>query len=178
MPKLEKENKIEALTVKFKKAKVVYLTDFTGLNVAQITELRKKMRQVGIDYQVTKNTFASLAARQTGYDLLVSYFDGPTGLVFGVEDPIITAKVLLDFIKLYEKPKIKAGFTDGRLLSPEEIKNLSTLPSKTVLLSQVVSGLQAPLVKFVGVLQGILRNFLFTLEEIRTHKVDKDTDKI
>ena len=167
MARPEKEKTVQELTEKFKKAKAVYLTDFTGLDVIRTTELRKKLREQSVEYLVVKNTLAQLAAKNAGYDMLLDYLTGPTGMAFGVTDPIIPAKVLMDFIKDDTiKLSVKVGVVEGKMVTPKEVKQLALLPTRDVLLSQILAGFQAPIAGFVGVLGGILQKFVGTVDAI------------
>lgn len=166
MPKKDKEQKVLELTEKMKAAKSVYLTDFTGLNVPQATELRKKLREASVEYRVAKNTLTKLAAKNAGYEMLADYLTGPTGLAFGITDSIIPAKILTEFAKEGNKPTVKIGVIDGRLVNPGEVKQLALLPSREVLLSRVLAGFQAPIAGFVGVLGGILQKLVGTVDAI------------
>jgi len=167
MARPEKEKTVQELTEKFKKAKAIYLTDFTGLDVIRTTELRKKMREQSVEYLVVKNTLAQLAAKNAGYDMLLDYLTGPTGLAFGVTDPIIPAKVLTEFIKDDTiKLSVKVGVVEGKMVTPKEVKQLALLPTRDVLLSQILAGFQAPIAGFVGVLGGILQKFVGTVDAI------------
>src|SRR6266850_237266 len=116
----------------------IYVTDFTGLSVARITDLRRRLRAVGVEYVVVKNTLArrALTEQQLKDGGLESYLAGPTGLVLAGTDPIGAAKVLTDFAKEFEKPAIKAGLVDGKAITQAQVKHLASLPSKMQLLAQ------------------------------------------
>lgn len=173
MARPEKEKKVQDLTEKFRSAKAVYLTDFTGLDVIKATELRKKLREASVEYRVVKNTLAQLAAKNAGCDLLLDYLTGPTGLAFGIKDPIIPAKILTEFSKDNEKLRVKVGLMEGRIYDPREVKQLASLPSREELLAQVLSGLQSPISGFVGVLGGLLQKLVGTLDAIAKQKEGK-----
>jgi large subunit ribosomal protein L10 len=166
MARPEKEKKVQELTEKFRSAKAVYLTDFTGLDVIKATELRKKLREASVEYRVVKNTLAQLAAKNAGCDLLLDYLTGPTGLAFGIKDPIIPAKILTEFSKDNEKLKVKVGLMEGRVYDPRAVKQLAALPGREELLAQVLSGLQSPISGFVGALGGLLQKLVGTLDAI------------
>ena len=171
MARPEKEKKVQELTEKMRSAKAIYLTDFKGLNVVKTTELRRKFREASVDYRVVKNTLAQIAAKNAGLDMLLDYLTGPTGLAFGVKDPIIPAKILTEFTRDETiKLKVKVGVVDGKMIDPKEIKQLAMLPSREVLLSQVMAGLQAPIAGFVGALGGILQKFVATVDAVAKHK--------
>ncbi len=167
MPREDKEKQVKELTEIFKRAKAVYLTDFKGLGVNRTTELRKRFREQAVEYRVVKNTLAQLAAKNAGCDLLVDYLTGPTGLAFGIADPIVPARILTEFAKDEAvKLSVKVGLVEGAMFDPAAVKRLAALPTREVLLSQVLAGFQAPIAGFVGVLGGILQKFVGTVDAI------------
>lgn len=170
MIKQEKEKIVRELTEKLKTAKAIYLADFTGLDVVRATELRKKLRDASVEYQVVKNTLAQLAAKNAGMEMLLEYLTGPTGLAFGIKDPIIPAKILVEFAKNDGKPSVKMGIVEGKVVDVNQVKQLALLPSREVLLSQILSAMQSPISGLVGVLSGILRKFVGTVDAIAKQK--------
>jgi large subunit ribosomal protein L10 len=170
MIKQEKEKIVLELTEKMKSCKAIYLTDFTGLDVVRATELRKKLREASVEYQVVKNTLAQLAAKNAGMEMLLDYLTGPTGLAFGVKDPIIPAKILVEFAKNDDKPAVKVGVVEGRVVDVKQVKQLALLPSREVLISQILSAMQSPLSGLVGALEGIIRKFVGTVDAIAKQK--------
>jgi large subunit ribosomal protein L10 len=170
MLKQEKEKVVLELTEKMKSAKAIYLTDFTGLDVIRATELRKKLREASVEYQVVKNTLAQLAAKNAGMEMLMDYLTGPTGLAFGIKDPIVPAKILVEFGKDDNKPSVKVGVVEGKMVDVQQVKQLAMLPSREVLLSQVLSALQSPISGLVGALEGIIRKFVGTVDAIAKQK--------
>ncbi len=173
MIKQEKEKVVRELTEKMKEAKAIYLTDFTGLDVVRATELRKKLREASVEYQVVKNTLAQLAAKNAGMEMLLDYLTGPTGLAFGVKDPIVPAKILVDFAKNDDKPSVKVGVIDGKMIDIKQVKQLALLPSREVLLSQLLSVMQSPISGLVGALSGIIQKFVGTVDAIAKQKEGK-----
>jgi large subunit ribosomal protein L10 len=168
--KAQKAELVTSLASRLKRSPTIYVTDFTGLDVAQITQLRRKLRAAGAEYAVVKNTLvrrALAAAQVTGID---GHLDGPTALVLGGADPVASAKVLADFAKEHEKPAIKAGLVEGKTVSPAEVKHLAALPSKPELLAQLAGSLQGPLAGFVGMLNGLMWNMLGALEALHTKR--------
>lgn len=171
MAREDKEKQVRELTEIFKRAKSVYLTDFKGLDVNRTTELRKRFREQAVEYRVVKNTLAQLAAKNAGYDMLLEYLTGPTGLAFGITDPIVPARILSEFAKDETvKLLVKVGLVEGTLFDPKAVKQLANLPPRDVLISQVLAGLQAPIAGFVGVLGGILQKFVGTVDAIAKQK--------
>jgi large subunit ribosomal protein L10 len=168
--KAQKQESVTALATKLKRSPTVYVTDFTGLNVARITDLRRKLRAAGVEYVVVKNTLALRAfgeAQLTGLD---AHLAGPTALVLAGADPVAAAKVLSDFAKEHEKPAIKIGLVDGKAVTPEQVKRLATLPSRVELLAQLGGALQAPMANFVGALNGLLLMMVGALEALKTKR--------
>jgi large subunit ribosomal protein L10 len=173
MIKQEKEKIVQELTQKMKEAKAIYLTDFTGLDVVRATELRKKLRDASVEYQVVKNTLAQLAAKNAGMEMLLDYLTGPTGLAFGVKDPIIPAKILVEFAKDDDKPSVKMGLVEGKVVDVKQVKQLALLPSREVLISQILSAMQSPITGLVGALGGIIQKFVGTVDAIAKQKEAK-----
>ncbi len=167
MARLEKERQVEQLRAELAEAGNVILTDFRGLNVREISSLRRKLREVGVNYKVVKNTLLARAAESLGLARLTPYLSGPTGVVFCAEDPIAPAKVLHEFIRQMRKLEVRAGLLEGQVLSPEQIKALAELPPKPVILAQVLGTLQAPMSGLVGVLSGLQRNLVYALDQLR-----------
>jgi len=163
----EKAESVTTLTAKLKAAPSMYVTDFTGLNVARITDLRRRLRQAGGEYVVVKNTLARRALNDARVAGLDAHLAGPTALVLTGPDPVAAAKVLADFAREFEKPAVRVGLVDGKAVSPEQVKRLAALPSKAELLSQLGGALQAPMAGFVGALNGLLMNMVGALEALK-----------
>ncbi len=144
----EKELSVLKVVEKLKQSPCTIVADYRGLNVAQITQLRKNLREAGIEFAVTKNSLARRATAKLGLTELDEFLTGPTAIAFGKEDLVAPAKILTDFAKKNEKLTIKAGIVEGRVIGYEQIKALSELPSKEVLLSMLLSVLQAPVRNF------------------------------
>src|SRR5437867_4081785 len=170
--KAEKQEMVTALATRLRNASTVYVTDFTGLDVAKITQLRRRLRLAGggTDFVVVKNTLARRALADAQVQGLEAHLAGPTGLVLTGADPIAAAKVLADFAKEFEKPAIKVGLVDGKTVTPELVKRLASLPTKHELLAQLGGALQAPMAGFVGALNGLLMNMMGALEALRTKR--------
>src|SRR2546425_6282676 len=158
------------LEERLRRAPTVYITDFTGLDVAKLTQLRRRLRAAGVEYVVVKNTLALRALGDARVPGLEPHLAGPTGLVLGGADPVVAAKVLGDFAREFEKPAIKAGLVDGKTVTPEQVKRLASLPSRTELLARLGGALQAPMAGFVGALNGLLMNLVGALEALRTKR--------
>lgn len=170
MAMMEKEVIVSEIQQKFEKSKTVILADYRGLNVEEVTALRKKMREAGIDYKVLKNTMTSRAAKAANIEGLDQYLSGPTALAFSYNDYAAPAKILSDFAKNHKKLELKAGVLDGKVIDFNGVKDLADLPSREVLLGTLAGVMQAPIRGLATVLAGPLRNFAYALEAIRKQK--------
>ncbi len=166
----EKETMVDELSNLFEEANNIFITDYLGLNVAQITDFRKSLRDNNIKYRVAKNTLLKLAAKNKGHEDLAEYFQGPTAIAFGADDPTVPAKIIYDFKKKNEKPEVKAFWADGVLYTSDQLKALAELPSKDQLIAQLVGVISAPLTNLVGTLDGVIREFCVTLDQIAKQK--------
>ncbi len=168
MKKSEKEQLVSDLSAKLKGANSLYYTDFTGLNVKRMTELRRRLRRAGIEYVVIKNTLALRAVNDSG--LIGQKLKGPTGLVVG-KDAVGAAKILTDFAKEFEdKPAMKGGMLDGKSIDNAQVKRLAALPSRDQMLADLGAGLQSPMAAFVGALNGFLYMFAGALDALKTQR--------
>lgn len=165
----EKQKVVDDIKQKFQGSTGVVLADYRGLTVSQVTNLRVELRQAGVEYRVLKNTMVRRAADEVGIQGLEQYLEGPTAVAFSA-DPVAPAKILSEFSKKNKNLTIKAGVLEGKVIGPEKIKDLANLPSREVLLSQVLAGIQGPLQGMVNVLQGPIRKMGYALEEVRKLK--------
>jgi large subunit ribosomal protein L10 len=167
--KAQKQETVTTLAAQVAKSLTIYVTDFTGLNVAHITDLRRRLRAVGVEYVVVKNTLArrALTEWQLKDGGLEPFLAGPTALVLAGADPVGAAKVLTDFAREFEKPSIKVGLVEGKPVTQAQVKTLAALPSKTQLLAQLGGALQAPMAGFLGVLNGVLYSMVGALEALK-----------
>jgi len=172
--KAQKQEMVTALAARLRRSSTVYVTDFTGLDVAKITLLRRRLRQAGggggTDFVVVKNTLARRALADAQVQGLEAHLAGPTGLVLAGADPVAAAKVLADFAKEFEKPAIKVGLVDGKTVTPDLVRRLASLPTKHELLAQLGGALQAPMAGLLGALNGVLMNMVGALEALRTKR--------
>ena len=155
MSKTERQTQVAALTERLGAARNIYVTDFSGLSVGKITELRRRLRAAGARYVVVKNTLAqrALAANQIG--VLDDHLAGPTGLVLTGTDPLPAAKVLGEFAKEHQKPAVRIGLVDGKAVNPAYIKRLGELPGREALLGQFAGCLNGVLYQMVGALEAL-----------------------
>jgi large subunit ribosomal protein L10 len=171
MKREQKDVLVSGLQQRLVQSSTIYLTDFTGLSVKDMTDLRRRFRQAGVDFLVAKNTLALRALHAASIDSLDDVLAGPTGFVFAGSEPVGAAKVLADFRKDTEhKPAIKAGLVDGKRVTPEEVHQLAKLPTREELLSHAAGAFQGPLQGFVGALSGLLHQFVGALEGLRAQR--------
>jgi large subunit ribosomal protein L10 len=171
MSKIEEKKKIvQEIKQKLENATLVICTDFRGLNVDKVTELRRKLRVPGVEYRVFKNTMFRFALQEAGYEDIALQITGPNAVIFSQNDPVGPAKTIIDFAKTNKELEVKIGILEGQLLSPERIKDLAQLPPRDVLLAQVVGTMQAPITAFVRVLNANLTGLVRALDGIREQK--------
>src|SRR5216117_2247487 len=157
MPTLEKEKILKETGERIAGVKGIYLADLSGMTVEKVSLLRKKCRGEKVQVKFVKNTLLRRAFHAHGITQLDEHLVGPTGLVFSPEDEMVPARILTDFAKEHEKPRIKAAVLDGRLFDSRAIATLARLPSREILLSQILSTFIAPLTQFLGAIEATLR---------------------
>jgi len=166
--KISRERKtqiIDKLREDFSKCSIGILTDYRGLSAQEATALRRRLRDSGIEFRVVKNTLARFAAERAGKEELISSFDGPIAIAFGYSDIVEPARALADYIDSSKASlSIKGGFLSDRLLTAEDVKTLSTLPPREVLLAKVLGGMQAPISALVSHLATPIRGFIGLLQ--------------
>ena len=168
MKRTEKEQLVSELSQKLNTAQSLYYTDFTGLNVKRMTELRRRLKKAGVEYVVIKNTLALRAVNESG--LVSDTLKGPTGLVVA-KDPVSAAKVLTDFAKENEdKPAVKGGLLSGKRIDNAQLKRLASLPSREQMLADLGAGMQSPMAAFVGAINGLFYMFAGALEALKTQR--------
>lgn len=165
MKKTEKDKLVAELKQKLDGAKALYYTDFTGLNVKRMTDLRRRLRKANVEYVVIKNTLALRAVNDAG--LVGTKLKGQTGLVIA-KDAVAAAKVLADFAKENDaRPAVKGGLLDGKSVNVEQVKKLASMPSREQMLADLGAGLQSPMAAFVGALSGLMYMMVGALEARR-----------
>ena len=168
MKRTDKEQLVVELKEKIGGAQALYYTDFTGLNVKRMTELRRRLRKANVEYVVIKNTLALRAVNESG--LVGERLKGPTGLVMA-KDAVGAAKVLTDFAKENDqRPSVKGGMLDGTSIDAAQVKRLAAMPSRQQMLANLGAGLQSPLGAFVGALNGLLMTFVGALDALKTQR--------
>lgn len=171
MNRQEKDAFTAELQEKLAQARAIYLTDFTGMNVKQITNFRARLRREGLEYLVVKNTLAKRALDGLELPDIASFFSGPTGLVIGREDAVAAAKVLTDFARESDnRPAVKVGVVERREVAADQIRRLAELPPREVLLAQLAGGLQAPMARLAGGMSQMLAQFARAVEALRQQR--------
>ena len=163
-------NQVEQLTDKLSKAKAVYFTEYHGLNVGDITKLRSEFFKANVEYKVAKNTLIKLAAEQNMISGLDEVLVGSTAIAIAYDEPVAPAKVIKEFTKDNDLPRVKGILFDGEFLPGEEFKKLADMPSKEELLSQLVAMLNSPLQKLVSTLIAPMQNAVGVLNNLKEKK--------
>ncbi len=172
MQRAEKETSITELKERIDRAPSLYLTDFTGLNVKAMTQLRRSLRTSGAEYVVVKNRLAQRAFKESeGLPDIGSSFEGPTGLVFGFGDAVATAKALADFAKEHDqRPALKLGLMDGKVLDAARIARLASLPPREQLLSELAGVMEAPMAMLAAALEAKVQEMAGLLDALRMER--------
>lgn len=171
MPKLEKKKLVvEEIKQQLEQSTLVVFTDYRGLKVDEMTELRNQLRIPGVEIKVLKNTMLRFALEKTGNQEMAELINGPNAAVFSQEDPVAPAKILFDFAKTHKNLEIKTGLLEGQVIAPAKIKDLADLPSREVLVATVLGTMQAPITSFVRVLNANLTGLVRALDQVREQK--------
>ena len=170
MVRAESIEDVSQIKEKIDRAVVSIFTDFRGLTVSELTDLRKKLRKEEAEYRVVKNTLTKIAIAGENFADIAKILEGPTAVVLGYKDPVTPTKVLFDFAKGNEKIKIKAGIVEKKVADMATLKALSNLPSREVLLAKVVGAIQAPIFGLVYVLSAPIRELVYVLQAISKKK--------
>lgn len=170
MNRKEKQAVVDSLVERVSRARAVILTDFSGLKVEKITELRQQLRDKGNEYVVVKNRLMKRAVAGSESEALAETLVGPNGLGFSYDEPVELAKILVDFAKANQNLKVKGGILEGKALSAEQVSALANLPSREVLLAMVLGTMNAVPRNFVGVLAAVMRGLVQALKAIAEQK--------
>ena len=174
MKRADKEQLVAELKEKIGSATALYYTDFTGLNVKRMTDLRRRLRKANVEYVVIKNTLALRAVNESG--LVGERLRGPTGLVVA-KDAVAAAKLITDFAKENEqKPSVKGGMFEGKAIDKAQVTKLASMPSREQMLAQLGAGLQSPMSAFLGAMNGVLYTFAGALEGLRAQREGASAD--
>ena len=166
----KKKQAVLDLIEKFSSATAGVLVDYKGITVEQDTQMRKALRDAGVEYTVTKNSISRFACKEVGYDKLNDILAGPTAIALSVNDPIAPAKIIAKYAKDIKTLEIKGGFVDGKVISADEVSDLAKLPSREELIAKALGSFNAPISGFVNVLNGNLRGLVVALNAIAEQK--------
>ena len=150
-----KSQVVSEIVEKLEKSSSAIVVDYKGLTVEEVTELRKKMREAGVEYKVYKNSLVTRAANELGLGDVVQYLEGPVSIAFGYEDATAPARVLNNFAKDHKKLELKAGIVDGIVYDKAGVEKLATIPSKEVLIAKLLGSFKAPLSNFAYLINAI-----------------------
>lgn len=170
MNREEKVREVEGLSERVKKAQVMIFTDYRGLKVSEITELRSKLSEGQSQFKVVKNRLFKRVLKEQGLGALEKYFTGPTALATSEVDVVTPAKALVDFAKVHAKLELKGGYLEGKDLTPAEIIALARMPSREELLARALGSMNAPATNMAGVLAAVPRKLLYALNAIKDTK--------
>lgn len=166
-----KEAEVASIQEKVSGSQGVVFYDYKGLTVAEVTALRDKMRAAGAEYKVLKNTMVQRAVDNIGIEGLNKVLEGPTAVIFGTNDPVAPAKILVDFIGEKKKTAIKGGILAGKdAIDAKAVEALAKLPSKEELVAKMLGSMNAPITGLVMALSGVMRNFVYALNAVKEKK--------
>jgi len=166
VPTAHKVKQVEELADRFSRSTIVITTDYTGLGVGQMTELRRAMREKDVEFRVIKNSLALMAADVAGKPEVKEVIEGPTGIAFGYGDASVPAKALADFIRVTRSAlTIRGAELDGRVLDTQQVQQLASLPAKDELVAMLLSRMQAPISGLVNVLNGPIAGLARVLQQ-------------
>jgi large subunit ribosomal protein L10 len=166
MPTEQKSQTVKDLEKEARECKGLIITSYKGLKTVEFNEMRQKIRAFKSEYRVVKNSLTRIALKNAGMEELAKALQGPSAIVIERGDALATIKAVFDFAKTHENIKVSGGYFDGRVLTDKELKTLSSLPSREVLISQLLGTLQAPMVNLVSVLQAPMRDLVGVLDQI------------
>ena len=164
MNRKEKEQTISELQKQIERYKGAVLANFRGLNVDQMNQIRQRLREEKISFHVVKNTLMKRASKGTDLEKINPYFEGPTAMAISYGNPVSLIKIFLDFIKTQPSLEIKVGLIEGEVVAPGEMKALASLPSREVLMAQILGGIQMPAAQVGGTIQSLFQHVLGVLQ--------------
>jgi len=170
MPRPEKVSVVDNVKEHLANAASIFVTEYTGLNVDQITKLRKDLRDNKIPYVVAKNTLVKIACKETGNENLVDYLKGQTALAFGADDPVVVAKILYNSYKDIEKPVIRAFTLKGELYKGSEITRLADLPSREMLLAMIIAAVESPITSTMSMIDSVFQELVASIDAVAASK--------
>jgi large subunit ribosomal protein L10 len=175
LTRAQKQEQIESLRGLLAPASGLFVVDFTGLSVGEVTELRRKVREANGSYRVVRNTLARLALAETGHTALRDLLTGPAAVAFTEQDAVTLAKALADFAKTHDKLRFRGGLVEGKLLDAQQAKQVAALPSRKELVARLLFLLQSPLRRLVTVLNAPVRGLAVSLHQIAEDKQRRET---
>ncbi len=170
MPAKEKIDIVSSLKDKLERSQSVIIADYRGLTVAEVNELREKMRGANVEYRVAKNRLMKLALTECNFETQGSPLKGPSAFIFGYADPVTAAKILTEFAKTHDDLQIKGGWLEKRTLTADGVRQLASMPSREELLSKLLGTMQAPIAQFVRTLNEVPTKFVRGLAAVRDSK--------
>jgi large subunit ribosomal protein L10 len=165
VPTAEKVTAVDDLKARLAGVNSVFLTEYRGLTVQQLSELRRQLRAVSAEYKVVKNRLARIAISASDLAPIALHLTGPTGFIIARDEPVAVAKTLQTFTRTVPALALKAGFVEGQMLGPDELRSLADLPAKPALRSQLVGTIQGPLAQLVGLLERVQGDLVYILEQ-------------
>ena len=175
LTRAQKQEQIDSLKGSLAPAEGVFVMDFTGLSVGEVTELRRKVKEASADYLVVKNTLAKLALAGSANEPVKALLDGPCAVAYTSADAAALAKALAEFAKTHDKLKFRGGFVSGQLLDPKQAQQVATLPSKQELVARLLFMLQSPMRRLVTALAWPTRSLAVTVKQIADEKQRLET---
>jgi large subunit ribosomal protein L10 len=169
-PKPKKIEAVNLLNDKVGRARAIYFTEFKGMTVAEISDLRRKCYKSHVDYLVSKNTFARRVMKDHGYEDALKHLVGPTAIAFGYDDPAVAAKILFEFSSKNDKLVLKGGIFERKLISAKDIEAIKDLPSREQALSLLLAAINGPIQGFYNVVNAVLRDFVSVIDQIAEKK--------
>ncbi len=166
----KKKEVVQGIQEKLADARLVVFTDYRGLTVDEMSDLRNKLRVPGVEYRVLKNTMTEFALKNLGHEDVIPQIAGPNAVLFSQEDPVGPVKSVYEFIKQYKKLEVKVGILEGQMLTPDRVKALADLPPREVLIAQVLGTMQAPITSLAYVLNANITGLARALDQIREKK--------
>ena len=161
----DKQAELQLLEGMFQQADAAILIDYKGINVPQVTELRRQLKKASASYKVVKNTIAKRALKGTSYEVLIGHFEGATAVAYTATDPVALAKTLTTFMKTVPALQIKAAVVQGQAIKAAEVTDLANMPGKPELYAKLLFLMQAPATNLVRVLSAVPRDFMTVLAE-------------
>ena len=156
---------VDALADKLGRSSIAIITDYRGLTVADMQTLRRRLRDVGVEYQVAKNTLTRFAAERVNKAAINPDLEGPTAIAFGYDDPAAAAKALQEYLRTSRILRVKGAILGERRLSPEDVEGLATLPGKAQLQARVVGTIQGPMASLLGTINGLLSQIAYVVDQ-------------